>query len=889
MKKRVFAMMLATALVLSVPQNPVHVHAEDNHVHTEEATSTGDSGTADIQGFSVEESGSSKVEEDVVVEEEVVEEEQIAEVLNADSLAAKLNNAQAGDVIVLEKGQTILDTSAEVKKGVTLLLPYAEGVTTPNSATSVGEKALYAELLIKEGVTLTVNGTVQVGAVTGESGNTQNIVTSAYSQITTEAGSKIVVNGSFDNYGYVTGDGELVANNGAVVSDTYTVAQFRGGSHILAVVTSTANDDSSVYPLNETGSGNLQITARYNYGSTMRGNVMIWANNQANYAQVDVIGANGIYNQGESGYIIKKTTEAKVPLNKEEIHFYNGGSLGACTLDLNFNYSGMSIKLSLSSANYLYPINGTTSVYVESGTFNVKHGFKFMPGSKMVIKEGASLTLSEEPVPGKCFFDGYMAALRNDPDLQTTTGFLTFYSTEDMTRVEANYSGPKYSSGTTDAELIVEGTLTLEDKGTAAGKIYTNNNGKIVVPCNLTESTFTSYESCTHGMEEYDSIVSITNWAEVETTSNVERSHNGTEVLPAVEPTCTKSGLTEGAKCAGCDMIKTKQEEIPALGHEEVVDEAVEATCTATGLTEGSHCSRCNEILVAQETVEMIPHTMVGVEHVEATCTQPEIENGYQCTVCGYVEGNVLSPALGHDEVIDEAVEATCTKTGLTEGKHCARCNEVFTAQEEVPALGHDEVVDEGKAATCTEAGLTEGRHCSRCNEVFAKQEEIPALGHTKVTDKAVAATCYSTGLTEGSHCSVCGKVFKKQETVAKTEHTGEWTNVKEATAEEDGLKVRVCSVCWTVEEQTVKYKGDASSTVATSGNSSSTGSSSGTGSSNGTGSSSGSGSSSGTSTNGTAATTGDDTNVTILLSTCVLALGVAIYIKRKKLLIQLG
>lgn len=68
-------------------------------------------------------------------------------------------------------------------------------------------------------------------------------------------------------------------------------------------------------------------------------------------------------------------------------------------------------------------------------------------------------------------------------------------------------------------------------------------------------------------------------------------------------PTCTEKGQ-KGKICKKCGKI-TEKTDIPAAGHAPVTDPAVAPTETTDGLTEGSHCGVCGAVLTAQEVIPM--------------------------------------------------------------------------------------------------------------------------------------------------------------------------------------------------------------------------------------------------------------------------------------------
>ena len=228
-------------------------------------------------------------------------------------------------------------------------------------------------------------------------------------------------------------------------------------------------------------------------------------------------------------------------------------------------------------------------------------------------------------------------------------------------------------------------------------------------------------------------------------------------------PTCTEGGYTTYT-CSAC-FDNYVADIVGALGHTDVEPKdyicdtceedlctehnaelipAVAPTCTVAGLSEGEKCSICGEILVAQTTVSALGHSYDAVV-TAPTCTDAGFTT-YTCH-CGdsYVADE--TEALGHTEKTLEGKDATCTENGLTDGKACSVCGETLLAQEEILADGHTyevEIIE----PTCTEGGYTTYTcHCGDTYTDFVTE----ATGHdwAEATTEA-PKTCKNCGKTEG-------------------------------------------------------------------------------------------------------------------------------------------
>ena len=202
-------------------------------------------------------------------------------------------------------------------------------------------------------------------------------------------------------------------------------------------------------------------------------------------------------------------------------------------------------------------------------------------------------------------------------------------------------------------DLFID-AIDANDKTLITGtfKEFKNHQIKIdettVAPTCTNDGSYTKAVSCAKCKAELDGGF----------TEAIPATGHDIEVGKVIAPTCSKEGYTADV-CRTCGEFnpETKRDTTAKLPHTEVTIPAVEPTCTETGLTEGKKCSVCGTITKSQSTVDYLPHTWK-----DATCDAPKT-----CTVCSETSGK----AAGHKFAADPNPEVFIVK------EVCEGCGEV--------------------------------------------------------------------------------------------------------------------------------------------------------------------------------------------------------------------
>lgn len=386
-----------------------------------------------------------------------------------------------------------------VKTGVTLLLPFNENDTVGHigagedgsanykaTAALTGTAKLYKTLVIPEGIEVIVNGKLVVGAQTGkiEAGQKQNAVSGNYCEITL-GGTITLNNATLEVYGYIKGNGEIIANNTTVIENLYlsgwmggvqSAVRYIGNDKIdgasLAISGNLKIDNPTQFPFSQYELRSIQSRITINKGSKLQGYAKIATGKLEQLGGLVKVPAQ--INEAYLNFISSDASNASSGLfrlvgnNSKIIKSMSGDRVRFDLFDeIKDGYTSLSVKVikktvSMTSEKVLFPIDGRTDITLKNGaTFTQSYLFKALPGATITVESGGIYNLN---------------------------GTLVMYD-KSFTDI-STYPYPGASRG--DAKLIVNGTMNVN--GALGGNVTSDNAGTVAVGANATISGVHSVE-----------------------------------------------------------------------------------------------------------------------------------------------------------------------------------------------------------------------------------------------------------------------------------------------------------------------------------------------------------------------------------------------------------
>ncbi len=380
-----------------------------------------------------------------------------------------------------------------VNANATLLVPYSVDGSTAVFTESAVEcvnsqtpKGSWVTLFIDGDIDVYVKGTLTVNAVRSNSGYSMGHTACWYGTLNIEASSTVhVIGGTLDCVGYVTGNGVIDAFSGKVY-DVLAIKDWRGGHNAGGVWF------SGIMPFIQYTLNNIETELKINNGAQYFGKAAVFASDSWHKTDAVVIDRqnSGLFRfASDSDYIIKKFNAVT---GRITISAY--GAIEATSLSLNI--SGI---IKIDTAIVEFPINGNMTLIIAEGETKIINKFKLMPGAKLIVNEGAKLTVAkngalyayDESIPetdGAFIENNFTdSSSPKPPEYEYKDGYSTHGNTVApypssisscyRTNISADYN--KYNSGS----LIINGELS--GNGIIAGKIGSENDGAKILLDNL--------------------------------------------------------------------------------------------------------------------------------------------------------------------------------------------------------------------------------------------------------------------------------------------------------------------------------------------------------------------------------------------------------------------
>lgn len=405
-------------------------------------------------------------------------EAEAADIVTAANLASKIANTSSG-VIVLTENATLPSGEYTIKSGVTLLLPYSVkskdyeiGKVSGYDYANTSKYAYREERIAlpgddqNGGITLTLSDGAVLNVASGGklviggqySGGTvyTGQTLGSFSRIKLNKGATVNVSGILSCFGYIDGLGKINVFADGIVYEPFVITNYAGGDYSSRVC-------GEISPFTSYALVNIQSELTFNKGSWLKVYVTVTASNMSFGKTTNLLGSYGalfIMIGSSADYMVLKyrnqTPIGNRNVGRTTIEVYGDVSFGALTVSVGW----WLLSININSANFDCPLSYNFTVVQNRGQLNVGNRFKLMPGSEVIICEGATMNVSSSLA--------IMEGVVSDGTNAVTTGNI----------ITANAKNAETDEDLCErGRLIIDGTLNVTGK--IGGKIETNGQGVV--------------------------------------------------------------------------------------------------------------------------------------------------------------------------------------------------------------------------------------------------------------------------------------------------------------------------------------------------------------------------------------------------------------------------
>ena len=433
--------------------------------------------------------------------------------------ANKYALTQSTKTIVLVKSGAIPADKYTIDSGVTLLIPYSSSTavhtTKPSNSDTVDIKAdrsAYRTLTVPSGTTINVYGALNVD---GQISKNKSLPTGQYGLITLESGAKINLSGKDEKgndkggslycWGYINGDGLVIANSGANVYESFQLTGWRGGGASQTIVGDAGK--KRVFPINQYYIQNVEAALQFHYGAkeyvyaSVEVTIPLIGKQQYDVTTEFISMNAGMFRLQPGCTFTKKYIPAT-----DRMLFEVDGDFTIGTMALNFT-----TIISLKTEQYDLPINSNFSVDIRSGTTTIapNQNIALLPGAKFTVSHGAEFVAeSNMYVYDRDEWIGKNYAYGGDLRVvgySTTNGTTTMRTAADLVDATIDVNGKLRISGTKGG---IYTTKNPNDPDRGSANIFSSEGTGQVIFDIATKDEATAYQVRQKGndVEGYDEI-----------------------------------------------------------------------------------------------------------------------------------------------------------------------------------------------------------------------------------------------------------------------------------------------------------------------------------------------------------------------------------------------